>query len=94
MRVFLRFSVCDAPMGSAIQHAGPRIIRCQAASEDPFASLEIIRNGRVIRRLEPKKCILDLSFTDEGSGDSDYYYVRLTRVDGEITWSSLVWVKT
>lgn len=92
VRVFLRVEVCGAFMGSMIQHSGTRTVKCMAASEVPFATIELIRNGVDIRRLTPNLKTFDWSFEDEGSGSSDYYYVRLTRADGEMAWSSPVWV--
>ncbi len=92
VRTYLTFSVCDAPMGSEIHHDSTRVIRVHAASEVPFATIELVRNGEDIRRIEPQQREITWEVKDLGSGGTDWYYVRLTRQDGEMAWSSPVWV--
>jgi hypothetical protein len=35
---------------------------------------------------------VDLSWTDEDSTAAAYYYVRVFQIDGEMAWSSPIWV--
>jgi hypothetical protein len=92
VRTYLTFHVCGAFMGSEVRHSGPRSIRVHAISEVPFARAEIVRNGDDLLRLEPHEREIRWETEDEGTGGSDWYYVRLTREDGENAWSSPVWV--
>ena len=69
------------------------IIKVFAASTDNIALLEIIRAGKVVYSLLNQE--RDLSFEWEDPvvpKESDYYYVRLIQEDGEIAWSSPVWI--
>lgn len=93
-RIFLKFSVCGAPMGSEITHKGSRTINVTAASDVPFLSLDIVRNGNDIMhvRLDRREAVFEEQ--DEGSGGTDWYYARLIRQDGEMAWSSPVWVES
>ena len=93
VRVYLHFEVCGAFMGSAIEHSGSRPIRLEAASESPFVLIELVRNGETIYEIKPGKCEILWSIEDEGASAADYYYVRLTREDGRMAWSSPVWVE-
>jgi len=92
VRVYLTFHVCGGFMGSEIKHKGPRPIEVHAISEVPFASAEIMRNGDDIFHIEPHEKELKWEVEDKGTKGSDWYYVRLTREDGENAWSSPVWV--
>ena len=92
VRVYLTFHVCGASMGSEVQHRGSRPIQVRAISEVPFSCAEIVRNGDDILRIEPHEREIRWEIEDPGTGDLDWYYVRLTREDGENAWSSPVWV--
>jgi len=77
----------------ATRHSGPRPIRVMAASEVPIASLEIVRGGQDWRRFEPGECVAQWGVEDREAEGADWYYVRLTRADGLMAWSSPVWVE-
>ena len=94
VRIILRFSVCDAPMGSEIHHRGPRFIKVFAASEVPFTSVELVRNGADVVRIQPHQREVSWEIEDAGTEGADWYYVRLVREDGQLAWSSPVWVDT
>jgi len=93
VRTYLTFHVCGAFMGSEVQHRGSRPIKVHAVSEVPIASAEIVRNGEDILKVEPNERELSWEVEDDGTDGSDWYYVRLTREDGENAWSSPVWVQ-
>ena len=92
VRIILRFSVCGRPMGSEVAHDGPRPISLRVSSETPIARVEIVRNGQDIVRLLPDTREVDFKAEDPGSEGTDWYYARITREDGEMAWSSPVWV--
>ena len=92
VRTIVRFSVCGQPMGSEVTHTGPRPIALRVVSEVPVTRVEIVRNGEDIVRLLPESCEVDFKAEDPGSEGVDCYYARITRGDGEMAWSSPVWV--
>lgn len=47
-RILLDFTVNEAPMGSIIQAAGPRMVRVSVRGSDALDRIEILRNARVI----------------------------------------------
>jgi len=91
VRLFLDIRVCEQPMGSEVTYEGPRPIRVRAASEVPIARIDVVRNGRDAIHAEPGECDVAWEGVDEEGGDA-WYYVRVTREDGEMAWSSPVWV--
>ncbi|HUT73477.1 MAG TPA: CehA/McbA family metallohydrolase [Armatimonadota bacterium] len=92
VRVILRFEVCGAPMGQTVSASGPRSIRVRAASELPIARVEVVRDGREAFTLTPDACEVDWAAEDAATDAPTYYYARVTRTDGEMAWSSPVWV--
>jgi hypothetical protein len=92
VRTIVRFNVCGQPMGSQVRHQGVRPITLRVASEVPIARVEIVRNGEDIVRLLPETCEVDFQAEDHGTSGTDWYYARITREDGEMAWSSPVWV--
>ena len=94
VRTYLRFCVNGAFMGSEIKCPGPRKLSVAAASEVPFAEVEIVRNGEDIILDEPHERVVEKEFEDtDPLGKPAYYYARLTCEDGEMAWSSPVWVE-
>jgi len=94
VRTYLTFHVCGAFMGSEVEHCGSRSIKVHAVSEVPIVSAEIVRNCEDVLKVEPNDRELSWDIEDEGTDGSDWYYVRLTREDGENAWSSPVWVQS
>lgn len=91
-RIIVEFSVDGVPMGSEITRAPGDV--CVAASVHgtaPIDRLEIIRDGQVVHRQpgEGRTARLEhAAHVDTGS----YFYLRVTQSDGQVAWSSPVWV--
>jgi len=51
-----------------------------------------VRNGAEVCSKALDGYQVDWCTEDDGDEASDYYYVRLIRQDGEMAWSSPVWV--
>lgn len=95
VRVILNFSVSGKPMGSIIKCREQKVLHVKifAASEVPVALIEIIKNGEVLKKTEVNKQVTDVSFEDRDV-QPGYCYARVTRQDGEMAWSSPVWIST
>ena len=93
VRILLRFSVAGQPMGSEIRHKGVLSVAVEAASEVPIHCLELVRNGADHQQLCPDQPHVRWELDDTPEGDLTWYYVRVTRQDGEMAWSSPVWVQ-
>jgi len=94
VRTILRFSVCGHPMGSEVMHQGPRPIALQVAGQLPVAQVEIVRNGETVIALHPGELNVRYDGQDAGTGSADWYYARITHDNGEMAWSSPVWVES
>jgi hypothetical protein len=99
-RIILEFSVDGEPMGGELQvddARAPRKIRVHARGTDVITRLEILRNGQVVHTAlpEPRQAedILSLEWQDDAAiQGTAFYYVRLQQADGEMAWSSPIWV--
>ena len=86
-------STGDHLMGEAFTTSERPKIICRATGTAPIAKIELIKNNKFIYSITPKKEIADFTYEDKDfrKGES-YYYVRLQQTDGQIAWSSPVWV--
>jgi hypothetical protein len=93
--IILDFQVNGRPMGDAFTAAGRAQITCRVTGTAPIAKVELIRNRQFIYTAAPNRESFEFSYEDKDAraGES-YYYVRVQQVDGQMAWSSPVWVRT
>lgn len=109
-RIILGLYLAGIPMGREISTAEKpgltvnRHLSGYVAGTTELMSVEIIRNGKVIKTFEPHHYSLDFSYDDltpldkvvipaENNKPSFvYYYLRVIQSDGHIAWSSPIWV--
>lgn len=92
VRVFLKFSIDGHPMGSEIDASNDLSISVEAASENPIARVDLVRNGQDVRSFQPHRKDVCLRMVEPPPANVDCYYTRLIREDGEMAWSSPIWV--
>jgi hypothetical protein len=92
-RIVLDFRCNGHQMGEEIVAQGPPLLTADVTGTGPIERLELIRDDRLL-------------FTQWGDGDRStlehadedcpqgqhYYYLRVTQIDGELAWSSPIWV--
>ena len=107
-RIVLRFTVNGHPMGSEVPLNGPqpRKVELEVYGTNEISSAEVIRNNQVIRvwrNLGRRDVRLQFIDTDPpalvalpqcrfSSHPFLFYYLRVRQVDGEMAWSSPVWL--
>jgi hypothetical protein len=95
-KIILNFHVADSPMGSEITWAASRgavPLSVRAIGCDDIVSVEIIRNGEKI--FDEKGGSVSIYFLLEDphpNPGTSWYYARVLQKDGNIAWSSPVWV--
>lgn len=92
-RILLRFDVAGSEMGQEVRGHGPWPALVEAASEVPIVKVDLVGNGEDIMRHEPGDCVVTWSFEVPACRELRSYYVRVTRQDGELAWSSPIWIK-
>lgn len=91
-RIYLQFSMDGSPMGSEISYKETTPIIINAVSEVPIASITLVKNGQDHKHLKPNLREVHWTF-DARSMEPASYYVRVTREDDEMAWSSPIWVE-
>ena len=105
-RICLSFALNGAHMGEELSRAedrAARSIRVEAAGTAPIAEIHVIRNSEVAYVHtgsgldEQFEWVDNADFTAAALSGYDgrpflYYYVRVVQEDGELAWSSPIWV--
>jgi len=95
-KIILFFRVCDSPMGSEVEWAkekGAVPIAVMAVACDKIKAVEIVRNNQTVFSEKGKGVSGQFLIEDTKpvKGES-WYYARVVQEDGEMAWSSPVWV--
>jgi hypothetical protein len=78
-------------MGGELKSDMPPGVVAQVAGTAPLHQVELIRNGQVVKTQGTSDLDLELSWRDTNL-ERCYYYLRVTQADGEMAWSSPIWV--
>jgi hypothetical protein len=100
-RILLDFKVNENVMGSEIStpnRDSSRTIKASVIGTTKIEKVEILRNNICIYKLNGEgKKMAKLKFVDNEKIDTKkslYYFLRVSQKDGEIAWSSPIWVNT
>ncbi|MFQ6097766.1 MAG: hypothetical protein ACE5O2_08565, partial [Armatimonadota bacterium] len=95
-RIVLDFRVNGRVMGSEIVVASAtdvRTIYVKASGSADLETIEIIRGGESLDIFECRGREAEVEIEDAASIEGGtFYYVRVVQADGEMAWSSPVWV--
>lgn len=109
-RIIIGLYLAGSPMGSEVTTAtkpGLRVNRHLSgyvAGTGPIKSIEIIRNGKVLKTFTTDEYWFDFVFDDMTPIEKNaiigkdkgtpfiYYYLKVTQEDGHMAWSSPIWV--
>ncbi|MBI3280304.1 MAG: hypothetical protein HYZ57_10730 [Acidobacteria bacterium] len=92
--IILDFRMGDHFMGSEIDSAQAAPIKIYVRGTKPIANIRILRNQQVIYSSGPQPRETRLTYLDKAAGPGGkYYYVRVEQADGELAWSSPIWLK-
>lgn len=93
VKMALRFALNGQPMGSELPSAERRELAVEVRGTASLARVEIVRGGAEVHSETPQDAQASFIWLDERPADkSDWYYVRVTQVDGNMAWSSPIWV--
>ena len=80
--------------GDEIRANGPYVLTVNAIGTGPIRRVDLIRNEAYVYALTPTgKSAVNFTYTDpQPAASENRYYVRLEQEDGQMAWSSPVWV--
>ena len=91
--IVLEFRMGEAFMGEEMEASGPQRILVRARGTDRISVIHLIRDGNYIYEVEPDRQETEFEFLDMEAPPGDHwYYVRVEQRDGELAWSSTIWV--
>jgi hypothetical protein len=79
-------------MGEEFTFAGQPRFRITVKGTDVITEVDLIRNNVFVYSQKPMKKDADLEYQDKAGG-SAYYYVRVMQLDGNLAWSSPIWIR-
>ena len=82
-------------MGAEIAAAEPPEFLFRAVAPRLVALVEVIRSGEVVYSAEPGRSDVEIAYRDSDAPQdgSAYYHVRLVQEDGQIAWSTPLWIE-
>ncbi|MEZ5400539.1 MAG: hypothetical protein R2729_12775 [Bryobacteraceae bacterium] len=91
--IVLEFWFGGAFMGDDVRASRREKIRVKARGTAPVAAVHLIRDGAYVYKTEPGASDVDIEYLDREAGPGEHwYYVRVEQANGELAWSSPIWV--
>jgi len=92
-RILLSFSISGIPMGSlgTVKAVG---VKAMIHGCSPIKQVEIIKDGEIVFCKEDNKLDISIEWKDpELLKEKHFYYLRVIQKDGQMAWSSPIWIK-
>lgn len=91
-RILLSFTICGAEIGEQV-HTGTVLADVSVHGCAPIKRVEIVKDGRVIFSKDFNSLDVVINWLDPKSiHQPHFYYVRITQINGQIAWSSPIYV--
>ena len=93
-KIFVEFSCNDHLMGTEIALNGKPALKLSIDGTAEISRVTLVRNEQNHKQWEPKSKSFAQTFTDDAplTGENRYY-LRVEQNDGNMAWSSPVWVQ-
>jgi hypothetical protein len=84
----------DHLMGDAFTTSKRPTLEIKVHGTGPIAKVHVIRDNKYVYSTEPDKAEVSLRYTDMDAkeGKASYYYVRIEQADGNLAWTSPMWI--
>ena len=81
-------------MGDDFAFPGSPTLHAKIIGTDRIAAIDLIRNGEFVYSQRPLRREFDFSYVDSApkAGDN-WYYIRVLQEDGNLAWSSPIWIR-
>jgi tetratricopeptide (TPR) repeat protein len=92
-RIVLDFSIDDHFMGEEFTSDQPVTMNAAIIGAAPLQLIELIRNNLVLTSWAGQGYAQEIRYRDDSPRPAQtFYYLRVTQTDGEMAWSSPIWV--
>jgi hypothetical protein len=79
-------------MGDEFKCSGQPRFHVVVKGTGPIAQVDLIRNNDFVYSQKPKTKDVEFEYQDKSPGNA-YYYVRVMQLDGNLAWSSPIWIQ-
>ena len=91
---FVDLRMGDHFMGESFSSPGVLPLRVYVSGTAEIARVEVVHNNKVVYVAPGSGSEMTFNWTDNGSPHGEnYYYARVTQKDGQLIWSSPIWVE-
>jgi len=92
--ILLEFWLGEHFMGDDFTAEGKEKVRVRVRGTDVIEAIHLIRDGRFLHRATPAKQEVEFEYLDQDAASGEHwYYVRVEQRNGELAWSSPIWVR-
>ena len=92
--IVLEFWLGSHFMGDDFASSAKQPIRVKARGTGPIAAIHLIRDARYVYKVAPGMQDAEFEYRDNDVGPGEHwYYVRVEQQNGELAWSSPIWVR-
>jgi len=95
-RIYLTEFTADGHwMGEAFSQSDNEVtFRIAARAGSPFLSVQLYRNSYLLAMQAVNSNNFEWTYTDTDAAGEAYYFVKLVQKDGDLAWSSPIWVSS
>jgi hypothetical protein len=91
--IVLEFWLGDHFMGDDFVADAPQKVRVKARGTGPIEAIHLVRDAQYIYKVSPGTPTAEFEYLDQAAGPGEHwYYVRVEQRNGELAWSSPIWV--
>ena len=92
--ILIDFRLHDRMMGESFEATQPPRLWARLEGTAPIRKVELIRNNTYLHTRAGQGPVMELSYLDPAPPPGEnYYYLRVEQQDGQLAWSSPIWVK-
>ncbi len=83
-----------AVMGDIVDSSTPPKLVVRIQGTAPIKQIDVIKNNKYIHQLKPNQKDSRFEYIDNAvNSGENYYYVRVEQADGQLAWSSPIWIR-
>ncbi|MBX3010121.1 MAG: DUF3604 domain-containing protein [Caldilineaceae bacterium] len=93
-RILLDFRLNGHWMGEVIKLTGSRQLSARVIGTAPLEAVTVLKNNEILHQIATDERMVSFTFTDQTAlAPGDFYYLRVVQRNGDLAWSSPIWVE-
>jgi len=93
--IVVDFRIGEHFMGSSFTGSGPQTVTAYVAGTGPMDQVQVVKNNKIVYTAPGSGSEVRFTYTDREARDGTaWYYIRAEQKDGQLAWSSPIWVNS